>query len=68
MKKLMDYLLHVVELARELARPGELAEWHRIDPRDERRRLTLPIPRDTGCYPYHHRLDEAQLVSEDDFT
>jgi len=67
MGRVMDYLMHVIELVRELMRPGELGEWHRVDPREERRRLTPPVPKDNSCYPYHQELDDAQLVREDDF-
>jgi len=66
LKNLLDTLMHVFELLHELMRPGELGEWHRVDPREEKRLLTRPVPRDSSCYPYHQDLDDAQLVEEDD--
>jgi hypothetical protein len=66
-EKLLENFLHIVELLREIMRPGGLKEWHRVDPREDRRRLRRPIPADSSCYPYHRHLQADQIVHEDDF-
>lgn len=61
MRRILDSLLHIVELVRELLRPGEWHEWSL--PKEGS--LEPPIPRDSSCYPYHDRLDPEQLVDEE---
>jgi len=68
MEKIVGGFLHIVELLRELSRPGELGEWRRIDPREQSRIMKLPVPKDSSCYPYHVRLEEEQLVDLDDLV
>ena len=67
LKGLLDAVLHVLELVRELMRPGELQEWRRVHPDEEVKLMRGPIPKDSSCYPYHEQLDHEQLVHEDDF-
>jgi hypothetical protein len=64
--KLLDNLLHIVELLRELLRPGGRDEWRRVDPRENRRRLKLPTPKGDSCYPHHPQLTRDQLIDEDE--
>jgi hypothetical protein len=66
--KFVNTFLHILELLRELTRPGALKEWRRIDPRDEEKLLKLPAPSGASCYPYHSRLDREQVVYEEDFS
>jgi hypothetical protein len=63
MTKVLEFFLHLIELVRD--RPGH--ERHRGDRRAERRRH-LPVPPDPSSYPYYPRLDDRQLVDEDDLT
>ncbi|HEY6794170.1 MAG TPA: hypothetical protein VI248_05765 [Kineosporiaceae bacterium] len=61
MTKIVEFVLHIIELFRE--RPGHERP---VDLRVQRH-LTLPVPEDSGCYPFYRRLDDQQLVDEDDF-
>jgi hypothetical protein len=54
-----EFCLHLVEFTRVV-----LEERHEQAGAVPRRSSG---PRDTSCYPHHHRLRPEQLVSEDDF-
>jgi hypothetical protein len=58
---LSHLVAHLLELVKHLTMPEKPA----YDAKRERM-LHGPLPKDSSCYPYHLRLDERQLVREED--
>jgi hypothetical protein len=59
--QIVEFFLHLMELARELHGEGE----SRVYPRDEKR-LRVPFSADSSCYPHYVHFDQNQAVYEED--
>ena len=59
--QIVEFLLHLMELAREVRGEGE----SQTCPPDEKR-LRLPFPADSSCYPHYTQFNQNQVVYEED--
>ena len=59
--QIVEFCLHLMELARELRGKDESQAY----PPDEKR-LRVPVSTDSGCYPYYAQFNQNQVVYEED--